>query len=231
MPRALLGGSAEGDRTRRQPELRAISYGPGALLPVAAAWWRMPPGALGRTRRLRAVGGLVGPAQCRQVVGDRLVGLIVVAGDLFTGGDSPGGGPLAIGRWPWTVRAWLPTGRRPGLRVRRLPRRHRHLGTRAGRHGVAETGHDGYLVWGHRVASRPGGSPARAGGCRGLAFAAAPVSDHDQSGHHDQRRAQRNAGQLQSRHDQPPGERSHVVPYPASPAGTPGPRSRPTALP
>jgi hypothetical protein len=40
-------------------------------------------------------------------------------------------------------------------------RRHRHLGTRAGRHGVAETGHDGYLVRGYRGAARPGGSPAR----------------------------------------------------------------------
>jgi hypothetical protein len=44
------------------------------------------------------------------------------------------------------------------------------------------------------------------------------VSDHDKGGHHDQRRAQRNAGQQQSGHGQPPGERSHVIPYPASPS-------------
>src|SRR5262249_3053933 len=144
----------------------------GALLPVAAVWWWMPPGALGRTRRLRDVGRL-GPAQCRQVVGHRLVGLIVEACDLFAGGDSPSGGPLAVGGGLRTVSAGLGPDRRLGPRVRRLPRRHRHLDTRDGRHGVAETGHDSYLVRGHRVASRPGGSPARAGGWQRMAVAAA----------------------------------------------------------
>jgi hypothetical protein len=46
------------------------------------------------------------------------------------------------------------------------------------------------------------------------------VSDHDKGGHHDQRRAQRNAGQQQSGHGQPPGERSHVIPTRPAPAGT-----------
>src|SRR5215471_11981591 len=187
------------------PPPRGVTAGPpGALLPVAAAWRWTPLGALGRTRRLRAVGRLVGPAQRRQVVGHRLVGLFVVAGYLLACGDSPGDDPLAIERWPWTVPVRLQAGRRPGLRLRRLARLRWHLGTMAGRHGVAEPGHDGGLARGHRLVSRPGGSPARAGGSRGLPAAAAPVSDHDQGSHHDQRGAQRNASQQQSGHGQPP---------------------------
>src|SRR5215831_5554379 len=208
------------------PPPRGVTAGPpGALLPVAAAWRWTPLGALGRTRRLRAVGRLVGPAQRRQVVGHQLVGLFVVAGYLLACGDSRSDGPLAIERWPRTVPVSLRPGRGPGLRVRHLARLRWHRGTRAGRHGVAEPGHgvaepghdvaepghgvaepghDGDLARGHRLASRPGGCPARAGGCRGLAVAAAPVSDHDQDGHHDQRGAQHNAGQRQSGHGQPP---------------------------
>src|SRR6266496_1972273 len=92
---------------------------PDALLSVVAALWWMLPSALGRVRRFRAVGWLLGPAQRRQIAGHRPVGLIVVAGYLLACGDSPGGGLLAIGlcAWPIGTRVWL--------------------------HGVAEPGHDG----------------------------------------------------------------------------------------
>lgn len=146
--------------------------------------------------------GLLGPAQCRQVLGDRLIGLIVVAGYPFAWGvSSPVRGPPAIALSALPVRPGPGIGRLygPWWCRRRWPGRPRGGGTVWRPGALSGPGHACCLGWAHIPAGWLRSFPARpARGDPGVA--AAPAPDNDQGSQHDQRTPQRHVGEQHFAH-------------------------------